>query len=406
MAGYYDPNKDYSKAIEAAKAAGQDTTKLEQERANKIADKYGGKEPNMYGSDKTYSQLSGSNASKGNQSVIDKAIAISNFGNSAATNQQSQQEAIWKMPEYEGSKWDSKLDSVAKKLLGMNYSDWTEGDQYADLADRYAQQGKLSMQDTIGQIAGRTGGMASSYAVSAAQQKNNNWMAKLEEAARAMYEGERSDLMDQAEMLRQYANDDYNRYLSQADLLSGDRSFQYGAWRDSVEDQRYEQSTDLAAAQKKADTLASYGIFSGYKELGYTDAQIALMKAAYDSQQAAKAAGNGGGDGSAEQDYDGLFRAAQSSGNPQSFIANNYKKYGFISATGLYNDYKSWANEGAGAGMQADYFRATMQSIVAQLSAGKEEAAESNINSVWDRLSNEQRSQLQTLLERYGLSVE
>ena len=67
MAGYYNPKKDYSKAINEAKAAGKDTTKLEQERANKIADKYGGKEPNMYGSDKTYSQLSGSNGSWQNQ---------------------------------------------------------------------------------------------------------------------------------------------------------------------------------------------------------------------------------------------------------------------------------------------------------------------------------------------------
>ena len=39
MAGYYDPNKDYSKAIEPAKSQGLDTTKLAQERANKIADK-------------------------------------------------------------------------------------------------------------------------------------------------------------------------------------------------------------------------------------------------------------------------------------------------------------------------------------------------------------------------------
>lgn len=59
--GYYDPNKDYSKAIEAAKASGasQDViSRLEGERENKIKDKYGGKEPTMTGSNKTYSEVS------------------------------------------------------------------------------------------------------------------------------------------------------------------------------------------------------------------------------------------------------------------------------------------------------------------------------------------------------------
>jgi len=57
MAGY-DPNNDYSKAIEEARSRGEDTTQLQKERKAKIAEKYGGKEPTMYGSDKTYSQLS------------------------------------------------------------------------------------------------------------------------------------------------------------------------------------------------------------------------------------------------------------------------------------------------------------------------------------------------------------
>lgn len=81
MAGYYDPNKDYSKAISEAKAAGKDTSQLEAERQNKIDDKYGGKEPNMYGSDKTFSQASRDNDSD----TISNAISISNSrgGNSS-----------------------------------------------------------------------------------------------------------------------------------------------------------------------------------------------------------------------------------------------------------------------------------------------------------------------------------
>ena len=74
MAGYYDPKKDYSKAISEAKAAGKDTSQLEAERQNKIDDKYGGKEPNMWGSDKTYSQASRDD----DRDTISNAVSISN----------------------------------------------------------------------------------------------------------------------------------------------------------------------------------------------------------------------------------------------------------------------------------------------------------------------------------------
>jgi len=53
----YDDSVDYSAAIEQAKASGQDTSALQAAREAKIADKYGGNEPTMYGSNKTYSQV-------------------------------------------------------------------------------------------------------------------------------------------------------------------------------------------------------------------------------------------------------------------------------------------------------------------------------------------------------------
>ena len=54
-------------------------------------------------------------------------------------------------------------------------------------------------------------------------------------------------------------------------------------------------------------------------------------------------------------DYDGLFAAAQASGNPKSFLANNYKSYGFTSSSGLYDDYKNWLEgQSGGAGLRLD----------------------------------------------------
>lgn len=68
---------------------------------------------------------------------------------------------------------------------------------------------------------------------------------------------------------------------------------------------------------------------------------------------------SGDGTASASMDYGGLFAAAMASGNPKSFIANRYRQYGFSSSSGLWDDYKSWAEgqesqETGGTGLQVD----------------------------------------------------
>ena len=66
MAGYYDKNKDYSKELQRTDLSSSERNRLTKERENKIADKYGGREPNMIGSDKTYSQTYGGASNRGN----------------------------------------------------------------------------------------------------------------------------------------------------------------------------------------------------------------------------------------------------------------------------------------------------------------------------------------------------
>jgi len=59
MSGYYDPNKDYSKELQRTDLTSAQRSQLQQERQNKIDDKYGGVEPVMTGSNKTYTQTYG-----------------------------------------------------------------------------------------------------------------------------------------------------------------------------------------------------------------------------------------------------------------------------------------------------------------------------------------------------------
>lgn len=125
-----------------------------------------------------------------------------------------------------------------------------------------------------------------------------------------------------------------------------------------------------------AEMLAQYGDFSGYKALGFNDAQIAGMGKKYLEDLAAqsyaalssgrssgrssggRSSGRRGGgrssgsrkggssSGGKSQDYTGLFEAAKASGRAKSFIANNYKSFGFTSSSGLYDDYQVWNGQG------------------------------------------------------------
>lgn len=110
------------------------------------------------------------------------------------------------------SQYMEKLNELAKQLTGMNFGDWTQGEQYRSLADRYSDSGRMGMQDVLGQIAARTGGLASSYASTAAQQQYNSYMSQLEQVARQMYDQDRSDILSDATLYRNLVNDEYGRY--------------------------------------------------------------------------------------------------------------------------------------------------------------------------------------------------
>lgn len=227
-----------------------------------------------------------------------------------------QQQKI-ELPVYGGSQWDSVLDQAAQELIGMNYADWTQGEQYQALADRYGIQGKMSMQDVLGQISSRTGGLASSYATTAAQQQYNEYMSQLEEVARQMYSGDRSDLLENAQLSQSLADRDYNRYLDSLEQYYAERDYQYQVGRDQNNDSRYDQEyADSTAATNKAEAqdrvnayLAAYGSVADLdpalvETSGYTASELAALEQYYANQQAQEAAaaakkntGSGGGTG-------------------------------------------------------------------------------------------------------------
>lgn len=155
------------------------------------------------------------------------------------------QEAEKATPTYAGT-YDTKLEEIYDKIVNRDKFKYdVNGDAlYQQLAAQYQQQGKMAMQDTMGQAAALTGGYGNSYAVTAGNQayqdylqKINEMVPELHDAALARYNAEGEALMDE------YA-------------LTGDlRDEEYGRWQDAL-DQHWR---DVDRKQAQADNAYERG---------------------------------------------------------------------------------------------------------------------------------------------------
>lgn len=301
-------------------------------------------------------------------------------------------------PQYV-SRYQDKIDELTAQILGraaFSYDPETDP-TYQQYKKAYTRDGQRAMQDTLGQVSARTGGLASSYAGSAAQQTYDNYMAALEDKipelrqlAYSMYQDEGDTQRANLEMLMALDQGDYAKY---ADLLSQwntDRSFDYGVYRDNISDQRYDtewnyqvgrdqiadkryedetewersqyaSETEYNRALAKAQTLAAGGDFSGYKALGYTDQEIAGLKSAYNKAQASVRSGGGssrggssggsksGGSSASEDVYAGMYKAGiRSEGDAYAWLLS--AGYNTTQAGKLAGYYADWMKNQGGSG--------------------------------------------------------
>lgn len=161
-------------------------------------------------------------------------------------------------PEYL-SKNQEMIDAAYEKIMGrpaFSYDPETDP-AYQQYKDQYTRQGKLAMEDTLGQVSARTGGLASSYAGSAAQQSYNQYMSalgdkipELRQLAYQMYRDEGDDMRADLNMLLNKEQMDYGRYQDRLGQYNADRSFAYGAWSDQ---QDREYRADETAYQRERD---------------------------------------------------------------------------------------------------------------------------------------------------------
>ena len=163
------------------------------------------------------------------------------------------------------SQWQNSLNEAMNKILNrekFNYD--LNGDAlYNQYKDRYVQQGKQAMQDTIGSASALTGGYGNSWAQSAGQQA---------------YHGYLQGLNDKVPELYQMALDKYNMegqdLLNQYGLLSDREGQDYGRYRDALSDYLTERNflTDRYDTERNYD----YGMFSDNRDFNYTQDRDAV----------------------------------------------------------------------------------------------------------------------------------
>ena len=108
-------------------------------------------------------------------------------------------------------------DDILDRILNReDFSYDLDGDAlYQQYKDQYLQQGKLAMQDTMGQAAALTGGYGNSYAQTVGQQAYNQYLGQLNAVVPELYSLARS-------RYTQEGNDLWNLYNAYADREAQD----------------------------------------------------------------------------------------------------------------------------------------------------------------------------------------
>ena len=173
-------------------------------------------------------------------------------------------------PDYV-SKYQDQIDKLTESLLNRDKFEYDpETDPlYQQYADTYTRKGQRAMQDTLGQVSARTGGLASSYASSAAQQTYDNYMTELSDKipelrqlAYSMYMDDYNTQYNNLQLLNALEQGDFDKYQSLLNQYNADRNFQYGVYsddwnrnytteRDKIADDRYNKEWEYNVGRDK-----------------------------------------------------------------------------------------------------------------------------------------------------------
>ena len=176
-------------------------------------------------------------------------------------------------PTYKNS-YERDISRLLEKLLNtksFSYNPYDD-DLYEFYRQQYIREGDRAMEDLLGELSVSTGGVASSYAVSAAAQARENYNRKLTDKIPELYEDAYERYIDAIEkdestfkLLQDLSDGEYKRYLDSIELYNKERELDYKREADAREEE-YNQSRDSV---DKA--------LAKWKALGYLDEESARI---------------------------------------------------------------------------------------------------------------------------------
>lgn len=152
----------------------------------------------------------------------------------------------------------------------FNY-DFNADALYQQYKDKYIQQGKMAMQDTMGQAAALTGGYGNSYASTAGNQAYQASLQNLNDVIPELYQMAYSMHQDKGQNM-----------LNALGLLENDRAYEYGVWSDKV--------SQLDAERNYYQTLANnlfnkeYGMWEADRNYNYQTERDKVEDEQFDEQ--------------------------------------------------------------------------------------------------------------------------
>lgn len=128
--------------------------------------------------------------------------------------------------------YDEKLQNVYDRQP-FEYNPETDP-LYGYYKDAYNREGQRAMQQTLAEVSSRTGGLASSYATTAAAQQNNYYAQQLADKIPDLYEMAYKQYSDEYNRNYQDAALAGDRYGMEYDRYYKDRDFAYGLYGDDL----------------------------------------------------------------------------------------------------------------------------------------------------------------------------
>lgn len=192
-------------------------------------------------------------------------------------------------PTYTG-RYDNRITSALNEVTSMpSFTYNAETDPlYSTYRKQYARLGQRAAEDTLGSVAAASGGLPSSYAVTAASQAGDYYAAQAADKLPELYELAYEQYLDEYQKklsnlnaLQQADQTDYSRYLDSLSQYNTDRAFNYAQYLDEIE----QNAADHNTAVNDAKTAASYGDYTALNKLGINTAS-AEWKDALENAQA------------------------------------------------------------------------------------------------------------------------